>query len=51
MTMDRTAKVPAMQGRYRSMSVMMLIDWKLGSESTESAAWKSEGTDNVPKAE
>jgi hypothetical protein len=33
------------------MSGMMLIDRKQGAESRESAAGKSEGTDNVPKAE
>ena len=33
------------------MSVMMQIDRKHGSEPRESAAGKSEGTDNVPKAE
>jgi len=33
------------------MSVIALIDRKQGAESRESAAGKSEGTDNVPKAE
>ena len=44
-------KCPLRRTDIRSMSVMMLIDRKQGGESRESAAGKSEGTDNVPKAE